>query len=85
MIRFIFQITRWIGEPVRCLVLPTTLFISNKKGFPVLGKGHQMLVKRFCSLNVQFIITGANRYRNISFYYHYLDYIWKVSIYYSQS
>ncbi|XP_033223876.1 protein arginine N-methyltransferase 5 [Belonocnema kinseyi] len=71
------EISRWLGEPVKCLILPTTLFISNKKGFPVLGRAHQMLVKRFCSLDVQFIITGANRYRNISYYYHYLDYIWK--------
>ncbi|XP_051175456.1 protein arginine N-methyltransferase 5 [Leptopilina boulardi] len=71
------EISRWLGEPIKCLILPTTLFMSNKKGYPVLGKAHQMFIKRFCSLEMQFIITGANRYPSISYYYLYLDYIWK--------
>lgn len=71
------EISRWLGEPIKCLILPTTLFMSNRKGYPVLGKAHQMLIKRFCSLEIQFVITGANRYENVSLYYLYLDYIWK--------
>ncbi|XP_012285156.1 protein arginine N-methyltransferase 5 [Orussus abietinus] len=71
------EIDRWLGEPVRCLVLPTSLFISNRKGYPVLSKGHQALVKKFCTLEIQFILTGANNYQSISFYYTYLDYLWK--------
>ncbi|XP_076246806.1 protein arginine N-methyltransferase 5 [Calliopsis andreniformis] len=71
------EIDRWLGEPVKCLILPTTLFITNKKGYPVLSKAHQSLIKRFSALEVQFILTGANRYQNISYYHNYLEYLWK--------
>ncbi|KAL6261469.1 hypothetical protein P5V15_006559 [Pogonomyrmex californicus] len=71
------EIDRWLGEPVRCLILPTTLFLTNKKGYPVLSKAHQALVKKFAALEVQFILTGASRYQSISFYHNYLDYLWK--------
>ncbi|XP_028045588.1 protein arginine N-methyltransferase 5 isoform X2 [Monomorium pharaonis] len=71
------EINRWLGEPVRCLILPTTLFLTNKKGYPVLSKAHQVVVKRFAALEVQFILTGASRYQSISYYHNYLDYLWK--------
>lgn len=71
------EIDRWLGEPVRCLVLPTTLFLTNKKGYPVLSKAHQALLKKFAVLEVQFILTGASRYQSISYYHNYLDYLWK--------
>ena len=75
------QVDRWVGEPVRCLILPTSVFITNRKGFPVLSKAHQMLIKRFCALDVQYIVTGANRHQNIINYYHYIDHLWKVMRY----
>lgn len=65
---------------MRCLILPTTLFLTNKKGYPVLSKAHQALVKRFAVLEVQFILTGASRYQSISYYHNYLDYLWKVKL-----
>ncbi|XP_018393940.1 PREDICTED: protein arginine N-methyltransferase 5 [Cyphomyrmex costatus] len=71
------EIERWLGEPVRCLILPTTLFLTNKKGYPVLSKAHQALVKKFAVLEMQFIVTGASRYQSISYYHNYLDYLWR--------
>ncbi|XP_015598235.1 protein arginine N-methyltransferase 5 isoform X2 [Cephus cinctus] len=71
------EIDRWLGEPVKCLIFPTTLFISNKRGYPVLSRAHQTLIKKFCSHDIQFILTGANRHQNISNYHSYLDYLWK--------
>ncbi|XP_057333940.1 protein arginine N-methyltransferase 5 [Microplitis mediator] len=71
------EINRWLGEPVKCLILPTTLFISNKKGYPVLGRAHQVLIQRFSPLNVQFILTGSNRYPDLTLYFNYLDHLWK--------
>ncbi|GAB1863970.1 Protein arginine N-methyltransferase [Camponotus japonicus] len=71
------EIDKWLGEPVRCLILPTTIFLTNKKGYPVLSKAHQAIVKRFVALEVQFILTGATRYQSISYYHNYLDYLWK--------
>lgn len=74
------KIDRWLGEPVKCLILPTTIFLTNKKGYPVLSKAHQALVKRFSTLEIQFILTGASRYKSISYYHNYLDYLWKVRL-----
>ncbi|XP_017880424.1 protein arginine N-methyltransferase 5 [Ceratina calcarata] len=71
------EIHRWLGEPVRCLIFPTTLFITNKKGYPVLSKAHKALVKKFHMLGVQIILTGQNRYQSITFYHNYLEYLWK--------
>lgn len=71
------EIDRWLGEPVKCLIVPTTLFITNKKGYPVLSKAHQTLIKKFAVLEVQFVLTGANRHQNISYYHNYLEYLWK--------
>ena len=71
------EIDKWLGEPVKCLIFPTTSFITNKKGFPVLSKAHQALVKKFSMLEVQFVLTGANRHQNISYYHDYLEYLWK--------
>ncbi|XP_050447264.1 protein arginine N-methyltransferase 5 [Cataglyphis hispanica] len=71
------EIDKWLGEPVKCLILPTTIFLTNKKGYPVLSKAHQAIVKRFAALEVQFVLTGATRYQSISYYHNYLDYLWK--------
>lgn len=79
-LNLIYKIDRWLGEPVRCLILPTTLFLTNKKGYPVLSKAHQALVKRFSVLEIQFILTGASRYQSVSYYHNYLDYLWKVRL-----
>lgn len=40
-------IDRWSGEPVKALVLSTRIFLTNKKGYPVLSRAHQMFVKQF--------------------------------------
>lgn len=39
-------IDRWLGEPVRAVVVSTSLFLTNKKGYPVLSKQHQAIVRR---------------------------------------
>ena len=37
---------QWLAEPVKMLILPTTLFVTNAKGFPVLSKRHQRLIQQ---------------------------------------
>jgi hypothetical protein len=44
---------RWKGEPVKSLLLPTKIFSSNKRGYPVLSKAHQELLIMFFKLRVQ--------------------------------
>ena len=51
-------IRRWVGEPLKAVVLPTNIFLTNKKGYPVLSRENQIVVHKFFKLSVQFIITG---------------------------
>ena len=41
------EIDRWLSEPIKCLKLSTSLFLTNKHGFPVLSKAHQKFVCKF--------------------------------------
>ena len=50
--------SRWLGEPVKCLILQTSFFLVNKKGYPVLPRALQNMVRQFYPLRVQFIIEG---------------------------
>jgi protein arginine N-methyltransferase 5 len=38
-------LARWVAEPVRYLYLPSTTFIGNAKGYPVLPKGTQTFIR----------------------------------------
>lgn len=29
---------RWMAEPLRAVIFPTSIFLTNRKGFPVLSK-----------------------------------------------
>ena len=40
------ELERWVGEPVRAVVVSPRAFVSNKRGFPVLPKRHQEFVQR---------------------------------------
>lgn len=71
------EIMRWLGEPIKTLVFPSNVFLTNKKGYPVLSKAHQELVHKFSSMNIQMIVTGVDCSEYISHYYTYLDQLWK--------
>ncbi|XP_077982145.1 protein arginine N-methyltransferase 5-like [Glandiceps talaboti] len=72
-------IDRWLGEPIKCAILPTTVFLTNKKGYPVLSKAHQQLVIRLHKLDVQMMITGTNRHpdKGIRAYVQYMDHLYQ--------
>ena len=44
---------RWLGEPIRSLILPTHIFKSNKKGYPVLSRAHQEFIQACFKMEVQ--------------------------------
>jgi protein arginine N-methyltransferase 5 len=44
---------RWLGEPVKAVLLPTHVFTTNKKGYPVLPRAHQDLLNILFNMNVQ--------------------------------
>lgn len=35
------ELDRWFGEPIKSVMLPTSLFLMNRKGYPVLSVAHQ--------------------------------------------
>ena len=51
-------IRRWLGQPVKALLLPTSCFTSNKRGYPVLPKPHQDLLTLFLKQGVQVGLRG---------------------------
>ncbi|XP_068212824.1 protein arginine N-methyltransferase 5 isoform X2 [Palaemon carinicauda] len=68
-------IDRWMGEPIKCAVLPTSIWLTNKKGYPVLSCAHQRLIKSLFKLHAQFIISGPLRHQHYKLYQQYLDHI----------
>ncbi|MGH0128756.1 UNVERIFIED_CONTAM: hypothetical protein FKN15_044108 [Acipenser sinensis] len=70
-------IDKWLGEPIKAAILPTSIFLTNKKGFPVLSKLHQRIIFRLFKLDAQFIFTGSNRHSDKEFrsYLQYLQYL----------
>ncbi|KAM4637181.1 protein arginine N-methyltransferase 5-like isoform 2-T2 [Amazona ochrocephala] len=70
-------IDRWLGEPVKAALLPTAVFLTNKKGFPVLSRAHQRLLCRLLKLEVQVVLTGAPRHggKPLGSYLQYLEHL----------
>ncbi|XP_077538137.1 protein arginine N-methyltransferase 5-like [Haemaphysalis longicornis] len=70
------RLARWLGEPVKCIVVSTALFVNNKKGFPVLTRPHQLVVQRFFKLNCQVMIEGCCRHDHMRLYYQYIEHLY---------
>uniref|UniRef100_A0A8C9XLH0 Protein arginine N-methyltransferase 5 n=1 Tax=Sander lucioperca TaxID=283035 RepID=A0A8C9XLH0_SANLU len=70
-------IDKWLGEPIKAAILPTSIFLTNKKGFPVLSKAHQRIIFSLFKLEAQFIFTGTSRHTEKDFrsYLQYLEYL----------
>ncbi|XP_049887187.1 protein arginine N-methyltransferase 5 [Pectinophora gossypiella] len=69
-------VQRWLGEPIKAVIVPTSIFHNNKKGFPVLSKAHQHVVVSMVERDAQVIVSGARR-SNIEFYLQYLYQLWQ--------
>jgi protein arginine N-methyltransferase 5 len=52
------MIERWSGEPLKAVLLPTHVFGSNKRGYPILTKRHQEAVQAFFRMGVQIVVMG---------------------------
>ena len=52
------RLSRWMGEPLRAVILSTDCFVGNKTGFPVLHKRHQEMVACMFVRNVRVILGG---------------------------
>lgn len=72
-------IDKWLSEPVKAIMVSTSLFLTNKKGYPVLSKYHQNVIKSIFKLDAQVIITGQDRHpdKTIRAYQQYIDHMWQ--------
>ncbi|KAF5270034.1 hypothetical protein FQR65_LT05833 [Abscondita terminalis] len=72
------EIDRWIGEPVKVLVIHTSLFIINQHQQFVLAKAHQDVIQKFMNLDVQYVIRGPSLSGNVyNKYWAYLNFLGK--------
>lgn len=69
-------IRRWVGEPLKAVIIPTSIFLTNKMSYPVLSKDLQNVLRLFFKQNIQFVITGTVLHKNISYYYQYIDHLY---------
>ena len=77
------RLERWLGEPVKALIISTSLFLTNKRGCPVLPRSVQAVIKRFIPLKVQYIIEGRNLGHDMQLYQQYMDHL--VDQYYKET
>lgn len=71
------ELNRWLGEPIKAIILPTSIFLTNRKGYPVLSRGHQHFLKRCASLSALPIVTGVSRHVTPKNYIQYIDHIYQ--------
>ncbi|KAK5960632.1 protein arginine N-methyltransferase PWA37_002061 [Arxiozyma heterogenica] len=46
-----YVLNRWLCEPVSCLLVSSSIFATNKYGYPVLYKFNQNLIRKFQDIN----------------------------------
>ncbi|KAF9116999.1 hypothetical protein BGX27_007053 [Mortierella sp. AM989] len=51
---------RWFAEPVKVVIVPEDIFLTNNKGYPVLSKRHQQVVRKFLKFKPYFMITSSS-------------------------
>ena len=52
------ELRRWCGEPVAMLLLPTSSFLLNKKGYPALPRKHQAVVQELMNYRPRVALCG---------------------------
>jgi protein arginine N-methyltransferase 5 len=52
------SLRRWLGEPVKAAILPTSIFQTNKAGYPTLPRPHQQFFLALLHHRVQFLLSG---------------------------
>ena len=49
-------IDRWFGEPIKSLIIPTSIFQTDQNGLPVLSTIHRSCVRKFFSVRAYLYI-----------------------------
>jgi len=51
------ELERWLGEPVRFVIIPSAIFLKNSHGYPVLPKQHKAFLTRLFRLQAKVILA----------------------------
>ena len=43
---------RWLGEPIKAVIIPVKIFLTNRKGYPALSQRHQQFFKLLFKVGV---------------------------------
>lgn len=68
------ELDRWLGEPIKAVIAPTSIFLTNKAGFPVLSRPHQIFINKLFDLDACIFISGEPN-QNVKPYFEYLSFI----------
>lgn len=68
------ELDRWLGEPVGAIVINTKVFVTNKKGYPVLPKAHQDFIKKMFNIGCQIVLSGPS---DIKQHFQYLGHLYQ--------
>jgi protein arginine N-methyltransferase 5 len=69
------ELWRWFAEPVKAVIVPTGIFLTNKQGYPVLAQRHKSFLTHMFRYKVQVIIGGLPEHEpeaEVSKYLHYI-------------
>lgn len=86
-----YVLDRWICEPVSCLLVSSSIFISNRYNYPVLHKFNQNIIRKFQEVNGNsqiksndtcILLHGMEKYSNTinggeNSYLEYINYLLK--------
>lgn len=68
------ELNRWLGEPIKAAIVHTSIFLTNKAGFPVLSRPHQIFINKLFDLDACIFISGDSN-QNMKPYFEYLSFI----------
>lgn len=53
------RLARWYGENVKCCIVPQSVFLTNRQGFPVLPQRHQLFLSELVTRGVQVLFSPS--------------------------
>uniref|UniRef100_A0A6U2IWI4 Protein arginine N-methyltransferase n=1 Tax=Hemiselmis andersenii TaxID=464988 RepID=A0A6U2IWI4_HEMAN len=71
-------VEQWGAEQVKMIIVPTSIFLTNASGFPVLSKRHQAILNVFFARNVDLVLSGRPRHQSdMLVYTQYLQHLYQ--------
>jgi protein arginine N-methyltransferase 5 len=54
---FVAALTAVASEPIKAVLLPASIFLTNRMGFPVLSKRHQAVVQKLFEVRCSAVVV----------------------------